>query len=56
MNANKGLITALLTALLAAPAWAQVYRWVDDKGTVNYSNEGPRPILSRPPSPWFAAA
>lgn len=44
MNANKGLATALLTALLAAPpAWAQVYRWVDQKGTVNYSNETPPP-------------
>jgi len=41
MNANKGLITALLTVLLAAPAWAQVYRWVDQKGTVNYSNGTP---------------
>jgi len=43
MNANKGLITALLTVLLAAPAWAQVYRWVDQKGTVNYSNGTPPP-------------
>jgi hypothetical protein len=44
MNANRGLATALLTALLAAaPAWAQVYRWVDEKGTVNYSNETPPP-------------
>lgn len=42
MNANKGLITALATLLLTAgPAWAQVYRWVDGKGTVNYSNATP---------------
>jgi hypothetical protein len=42
MNASKGIGAALLTVLLAAaPAWAQVYRWVDDKGTVNYSNETP---------------
>lgn len=43
MNASKGkAIGVLLTALLAAaPAWAEVYRWVDEKGTVNYSNEAP---------------
>ncbi len=30
-------------ALLAIPvlAWAQVYRWTDEKGTVHYSNEVP---------------
>ncbi len=33
---------ALVTALLAAaPAWAQVYKWVDDKGVVNYSSQPP---------------
>jgi Domain of unknown function (DUF4124) len=33
----------LLIALLAlsAPAMAQVYRWVDEKGTVHYSNATP---------------
>jgi hypothetical protein len=32
----------LLTAALAAgPACADVYRWVDDNGTVNYSNSVP---------------
>jgi hypothetical protein len=42
MNAGKGVAAAFLTALVAAaPAWAQVYRWVDDKGTVNYSNGAP---------------
>ncbi len=44
MNANEGKAfgAVLLTALLAAaPAWAEVYRWVDEKGTVNYSNEAP---------------
>lgn len=35
--------TALLVMLLAAAgsAFAQVYRWVDEKGTVNYSNAAP---------------
>ena len=42
MNARRDVAAVLLTALLAAaPAWAQVYRWVDDKGTVNYSNGVP---------------
>ncbi|TMG73490.1 MAG: DUF4124 domain-containing protein, partial [Betaproteobacteria bacterium] len=27
--------------LAAAPAWAQVYKWVDDKGVVNYSSQPP---------------
>jgi hypothetical protein len=31
----------LLLALAAAPASAQVYRWVDAKGTVHYSNTTP---------------
>src|SRR5437660_1720308 len=31
----------LLLALVAASASAQVYRWVDKSGTVNYSNEPP---------------
>lgn len=29
--------------LAAAPACAQVHRWVDEKGTVNYSNSTPPP-------------
>src|SRR5712691_12818715 len=34
--------TALaLVFLAAAPAWAQVYKWVDDKGVVNYSSRPP---------------
>jgi hypothetical protein len=34
------LLFAVLMAL-AAPAAAQVYRWVDEKGTVHYSNATP---------------
>lgn len=42
MRPHKGVRAALLAALLAATsASAQVYRWVDAKGTVNYSNEAP---------------
>jgi uncharacterized protein DUF4124 len=32
-------VSALL--FCTAPAFAQVYKWVDDKGVVNYSNEAP---------------
>ena len=31
----------LVLALAAAPALAQVYKWVDEKGVVNYSSEAP---------------
>jgi len=32
---------ACLILLAALPAAAEVYRWVDEKGTVHYSNEAP---------------
>lgn len=32
---------ACLIFLIALPAAAEVYRWVDEKGTVHYSNEAP---------------
>jgi Domain of unknown function (DUF4124) len=32
---------ASVVALAAAPVPAQVYKWVDDKGVVNYSSEAP---------------
>jgi len=38
---NKVALVALL--LCAASAQAQVYRWVDERGTVHYSNEAPPP-------------
>ena len=34
----------LLGAFAATPALAQVYRWVDEKGTVHYSNGTPPPL------------
>ena len=34
-------LLVLLLAVLAAPAHAQVYRWVDSRGTVHYSNTQP---------------
>jgi len=34
-------VLLLLLALSSAPALAQVYRWVDDKGTVHYSDAAP---------------
>ena len=51
----------LLTAVAAGPAAAQVYRWVDDNGTVHYSQSAPPPgvkaklldieVKEGPPSP-----
>lgn len=37
------LSSALAIVVLLAPAsaWAQVYKWVDDKGVVNYSSQPP---------------
>ena len=35
------LLVPLMVALAAVPAWAEVYKWVDDSGTVNYSNLPP---------------
>ncbi len=31
----------LLGTLLAAPAWSEIYKWVDENGVVNYSNQPP---------------
>ena len=39
MQAVRALIYAFL--FLALPAAAEVFRWVDEKGTVHYSNEVP---------------
>jgi hypothetical protein len=33
--------TLVIVLLAPAPAWAQVYKWVDDKGVVNYSSQPP---------------
>jgi hypothetical protein len=41
MDARCLLLVAMLVA--AAPAAAQVYRWVDDRGRVHYSNDTPPP-------------
>lgn len=37
----KKLILALAMALLVSSAWAGVYRWVDAKGVVHYSDAPP---------------
>jgi uncharacterized protein DUF4124 len=37
----RQLILLLSLLIAASPALAQVYRWVDDKGTVHYSNTPP---------------
>ena len=44
VNGSMRLVLSILTsvfALIAVPALAQVYKWVDDKGVVNYSTEAP---------------
>ena len=30
-----------LATFVAGPAWSQIYKWVDDDGVVNYSNQPP---------------
>lgn len=35
------LIVGMCATFSAAPAWAQIYKWVDDHGVVNYSNQPP---------------
>ncbi|AMC36339.1 DUF4124 domain-containing protein [Janthinobacterium sp. B9-8] len=37
----RGLLTFLLLALLTAPAFAKLYRWVDETGRVQYSDKPP---------------
>ena len=33
--------TAAIALIAAVPAWAQIYKWVDEKGVVNYSSRPP---------------
>ncbi len=35
------LMAGACATFAAAPAWAQIYKWVDDHGVVNYSNDPP---------------
>lgn len=35
------LMVGVCAIFSAAPAWAQIYKWVDDHGVVNYSNQPP---------------
>ena len=44
------LATGLVAALLATPATAELYKWVDEKGVVNYSSTPPpgRPAKELP--------
>lgn len=43
MLPNRLAMKAVMLAamLAAAPAWAEVYKWVDQNGVTNYSNEPP---------------
>ena len=38
---SAGLLIAIVAALGAAPSYAQVYKWVDSNGKVNYSGQPP---------------
>jgi hypothetical protein len=41
-------LTSIVAAILAAiPAYAQVFKWVDERGVTNYSNEAPAAGLRR---------
>lgn len=35
------LMVGVCATFAAAPAWAQIYKWVDDRGVVNYSSQPP---------------
>jgi hypothetical protein len=41
------LLPALILALAALPAQAQVYKWVDARGQVNYSNAPPASVAGK---------
>ena len=43
------LLTSVLAAVLAAvPAYAQIYKWVDEHGVTNYSSEPPAGLKGGP--------
>lgn len=42
MPLGTRVLLGLLAALAAQPALAQIYRWVDERGVVNYSNLAPQ--------------
>lgn len=35
------LLVGVCSTFTAAPAWSQIYKWVNDRGVVNYSNQPP---------------
>ena len=41
------LIPALILALAALPAQAETYKWIDEKGQVNYSNAPPPSVAGK---------
>jgi hypothetical protein len=41
------LLPALILALAALPAQAEVYKWVDAKGQINYSNTPPPSVAGK---------
>ena len=43
----RRLLPALMLALAALPAQAQVYKWVDSKGQINYSNAPPASVAGK---------
>ena len=50
MQVSRAAFFLLLIALLPGQAWAQMYQWEDEQGTVHYTNElqsVPEPFRSR---------
>ena len=50
MQVSRAAFLLLLIALLPGQAWAQMYQWEDEQGTVHYTNElqsVPEPFRSR---------
>ena len=46
MGSMRAALAGVLLFLAFPAVAADVYRWVDEKGTVHYSNEAPPPVLT----------
>ena len=49
---KKGLLVLGLTGfffIMCNPCWAQLYKWVDEKGTIHFSDEPPPASLKTQP-------
>lgn len=48
MHISCRMLVVILTLVVASPALAQAYKWLDDRGVTHYSQEPPEGIKSRP--------